>query len=255
MKNLETFRIEDMTWPEVKDALENGVTTVVFAVGSTEQHGPHLPTRTDAAIGDAWAEGVAKNLQALMGPTIHIGCSAHHMAFPGTVTLTESTLTALLHDYIDSLVHHGFRKIVILPSHGGNFPTVRTVLREAKQKHPSVRFAALTDLMSLMEVTHRIAEKAGIAKEAAGSHAGENETGFMLALHPHLVRTGRYKPGYTGPFSDERQKKLFGEGMHALSSIGVLGDPRGAEAARGRTYLEETIAFLTELSKKQLEES
>lgn len=50
---MKTIRMEDMNWPDIKEAIEKGFTTVVIGIGSTEQHGPHLPTKTDALIGKA----------------------------------------------------------------------------------------------------------------------------------------------------------------------------------------------------------
>lgn len=76
-----------MTSPEVKEAIENGYTTVVFAVRSNEQHGPCLAISTDAVIGDFIALKVTQKLgNALKAPTINVGCSEHHMKFPGTIT-------------------------------------------------------------------------------------------------------------------------------------------------------------------------
>jgi len=118
--------LSEMSWVETKQALERGVNTIVFAVGSNEQHGPHLPACTDSLIGKALAYKVAKKLgKALQAPTINMGCSEHHMAFPGTISLKLETLTGLIRDYCVSLAKHGFKNIVILPSHGGNFDAVR----------------------------------------------------------------------------------------------------------------------------------
>jgi hypothetical protein len=63
------IRMVEMTWPDVSSALEQGFTTVVVAVGSTEQHGPHLPTMTDAQNGDELAHRVATTL----GHTLQAG--------------------------------------------------------------------------------------------------------------------------------------------------------------------------------------
>ena len=132
---MKTIRMEEMTWPDIKQAIESGFTTAVFAVGSTEQHGPHLPTMTDARIGDDLAERVARKLgHALQARTISVGISEHHLAFAGTISLKPETLSLILRDYFDSLVHHGFTRIIIIPSHGGNFATVRQAIEAAPSK-------------------------------------------------------------------------------------------------------------------------
>src|SRR4029453_1045159 len=96
-----TLELERMTWPEVRAALDAGCTTVVFACGAVEQHGPHLPLFTDAEIGSELSRRVATELgDALVAPTVRVGCSEHHMAFPGTISLEESTFAAVLRDSV-----------------------------------------------------------------------------------------------------------------------------------------------------------
>ena len=101
---MRTIRMEDMNSYDIKEAINNGFTTAVFAIGSTEQHGHHLPTKTDTMIGDALAFRVAQELEnALQAPTIRPGCSEHHMAFAGTISLRQSTLKSIIYDYVGSL--------------------------------------------------------------------------------------------------------------------------------------------------------
>ena len=122
---MKTIRLEDMNWPDIKKAIANGYKTVVVGIGATEQHGPHLPLKTDAVIGEMLAYEVAKGLgNALQAPTIRVGCSEHHLSFPGTISLHASTLKSIIIDYVESLKRHGFETVVLLPSHGGNFTTV-----------------------------------------------------------------------------------------------------------------------------------
>ena len=130
----ETVRMERMNWPDIKKAIESGCTTAVVGVGSIEQHGPHLPTMTDARISDALAELVARKLGgALQARTIETGLSDHHLAFAGTISLKPETLRLILRDYTASLVRHGFKRILFIPMHGGNFETVRRFAAEARK--------------------------------------------------------------------------------------------------------------------------
>ena len=88
--------LEELTSPEVKRALQDGYATVVVAVGAVEQHGPHLPLLVDAVRGDRLALEVARRLgDALVAPTIRVGCSEHHMAFPGTLSIRPVSYTHL----------------------------------------------------------------------------------------------------------------------------------------------------------------
>jgi creatinine amidohydrolase len=242
---MNTIRMEEMNWPEIKRARESGFTTAVVAVGSTEQHGPHLPTMTDARIGDVLAERVARKLgHALQTRTIDVGLSEHHLAFAGTISLRAETLMLILRDYVDSLVRHGFTRIVIIPSHGGNFATVRQAIKEARKTHPGIDVTGFTDLTALMKFLYQASAEYGISAEESGGHAGESETSIMMALEGGLVEADRFAPGYLGPMGEAEMKLLFEKGMPALTPNGVLGDPRTASAEKGAVYLEWFVDFL-----------
>ena len=251
---MKTVKMEDMNWPDIKKAIDEGFTTVVVGVGSIEQHGPHLPTKTDTMIGDMLALRFALNWgKALQAKTIPVGCSEHHLAFPGTVSLKAPTLKAIITDYTESLAKHGFKTIVYLPSHGGNFAAVKEAIQEQQVKFPELKIVGYTDLMGLMDCLFDISAEFGITQDEAGAHAGENETSLILAFADQLVREDRFVPGYLGPLGEKEVKKIIQEGMPALSEIGVLGDPTKASAEKGAVYLEKTVEFLIEEIKKQLE--
>lgn len=239
--------MEEMAWPDIKAAIERGFTTVVVGVGSTEQHGPHLPTMTDARIGDEVAHLVALKLgEALQARTVDVGVSEHHLAFAGTLSLRPETLKMILRDYVDSLVHHGFTRIVFLPSHGGNFVTVQKAIEEAPETYPGVEVTGYTDLFGLTGFLNAASVDYGVSPEESGAHAGENETSMMMALEGDLVATDRFAPGYLGPTGEAELKIILGKGMPALTSNGVLGDPQKASAEKGRIYLERLADFLVE---------
>ena len=242
---MKTVRMEEMTWPEIKQAIASGFKTAVFAVGSTEQHGPHLPTMTDARIGDDLAERVARKLgRALQARTVDIGISEHHLAFAGTISLKPETLSLILRDYIDSLVHHGFTRIIIIPSHGGNFATVRQAIEAAHRAHPGIEVTGFTDLLALTAFLEKTSARHGVTAGEAGAHSGENETSMMLALESGLVRVDRFEPGYVGPLGESEMKIIFEKGMPALTANGVLGDPRTASAEKGEDYLDQWAEFI-----------
>ena len=250
---MKTIRMEDMNWPDIKRAMKEDYTAVTVGIGSTEQHGPHLPTKTDTLIGDLIAHGVAMKLgNALQARTISVGCSEHHLAFPGTISLQAPTLKMMIGDYTESLVKQGFKTIIYLPSHGGNFQTVKEAIEEQAAKFPEVKILGYTDLMKFVECLYEISAEFGISKEEAGAHAGENETSFILAFAEELVKQDRYAPGYLGPLGEKEIKIILEKGMPALSEKGVLGDPTRASAERGRVYLERIVDFLVREIKKQM---
>lgn len=245
--------MEDMSSREIEEAIDNGYTTAVFAIGSIEQHGPHLPTKTDTLIGDAIAFRFAQELgYALQAPTIRPGCSEHHLAFPGTVSLRFSTLKSIIYDYVNSLKKSGFKTVILLPSHGGNFTTVQEAVDELKLLNPDLKIVSYTDLKGFMVALAKFSKEYGVTPEESGAHAGESEASFMLALAESLVAKERFVPGYLGPLGDKEIEIILEEGMPALTENGVLGDPTKATAEKGMVYLERTVHFLIKEIKKQL---
>src|SRR5689334_2799680 len=115
------LELDKLTWPQVKAEIDGGRDTVVLAFGATEQHGPHMPLATDALLGDHLARRLADRLDAFLAPTLRVGCSEHHVGFPGTMSLSEETFHAIVADLVRSLARGGFRRIVLVPTHGGNF--------------------------------------------------------------------------------------------------------------------------------------
>lgn len=235
-----TMLLEEMTWPEVEEAVANGRTTAVVAVGAVEQHGPHLPLLVDAVRGDRLAVAVAERLgDALVAPTIRIGCSEHHMAFSGTISLRRNTLEAICLDYTVSLARHGFRRICFVPSHGGNFAPLAEMLPDLRAAvAPSCTVDAYTDLIGFMELWQRAVR--GIAPELVsrvGGHADLAETSEMLVIRPDLVREARAEEGHIQPFDEELRDRIFREGFRAVTPNGILGDARGATREIGEACI------------------
>src|SRR5919202_2934640 len=95
--------LDRRTWPEVQDAIAAGRDTVVMALGAFEQHGPHLPLATDNLLGDRLAWAVADRLDAFVAPTLAVGCSAHHLGFPGTLSVSPATFGQVVRDLVSAL--------------------------------------------------------------------------------------------------------------------------------------------------------
>jgi len=236
------INIAEMTSPDVGAAIKKGFTTAVFAVGSNEQHGPCLPLSTDTVLGDALAEAVAGKLgKALKAPTVNVGCSEHHMRFPGTITLRKETLQHVIRDYVDGLAKHGFKRIVVLPSHGGNFGPLAEIAGELGDAHPGVKVVVYHDLQAFAGTMMRTGVGLGVSPEASGAHAGESEVSMMMHVAGGLVKESMVSKsrGYVGKFDEEVAMRIFQEGIGALSPIGVLGDARGASAEHGKAYVED----------------
>jgi creatinine amidohydrolase len=244
---MKTIRLEEMTWPEVEEALADGVDTVVVVAGATEQHGYHLPMGSDTMWGWEFGERVARRLgDALLAPVIPVGCSDSLMGFPGTMTIGESTLIDTIAEYCTSLAHHGFRRFVLISSHGGDFAPVQAAAERLRAERPELTFAtALCDIQEIVAVIYETASRYEVAAEVAGAHSGEFETSVMLAVRPDLVHMDRAEAGWVG---DIRQAApdFIQQDMHAITEVGVLGDPGPARAAMGNAYLDDLVESVVE---------
>lgn len=250
---MKTIKVIDMNWPDIGEAIEHGFETIVIAVGAIEQHGPHLPLKTDSLIGEELAHRIAKKLgKALQGPTINVGCSEHHMAFPGTVSILDSTLKSIISDYAQSFVKHGFKNIIFIPSHGGNFTATAEVIEQLQEQHPDNNIIGYTNLPKFIEIIRQISIEAGKTAEEAGAHAGENETSLVLALAEKLVEKDRFEPGFIGTIGEKEIERIFSKGMKALTDNGILGDPTNANLKDGEVYLQKLSDFLVTEIKKQM---
>jgi creatinine amidohydrolase len=245
----DTILLEEMTWRDVDEAIEAGRTTVVVAVGAVEQHGPHLPLLVDAVRGDRLAVEVARRLGvALVAPTIRIGCSEHHMAFPGTLTLRRSTLEAICLDYTVSLARHGFRRVCFVPSHGGNFGPLAEMIDDLRAAvAPECTVDAYTDLVGFIAFWRAaVREVAGGLEGRVGGHADIAETSEMLCLRPELVRMDEAAEGHIQEFDDALMERIFREGFRAVTPNGVLGDARGATRAIGESCIARAADGIAE---------
>lgn len=246
--------VAKMTSPIIGEAIARGYTTAVFAVGSNEQHGPVLAVSTDTVLGDVLALEVTKRLgYALKFPTINIGCSEHHMMFPGTVTISKETLHMLLKDYVSSLTRHGFKRVIIIPSHGGNFGPLSEVVEALEAENPEVEIIAYTDLIGFVDYITSASKKLGVSAEASGAHAGEAEVSMMMYANPEgvIVDNIPEAKGFVGVFDEEATRKIFENGIYSLSPIGVLGDPTGASREHGREYIEAVVSAIIDYIHSQ----
>ena len=131
------MRLQLMSWPEVEAYLEDS-NGVIVPIGSTEQHGPTGVIGTDAICAETLAWRTGELADAIVGPTLTVGMSEHHMRFPGSVTLRPTTLVAVVRDVILSLARHGFRRFFFVNGHGGNTASINAAFFEAYAEAPQL---------------------------------------------------------------------------------------------------------------------
>lgn len=238
--------ISDMTFEEVSAALARGFDGIVVPCGAIEQHGPHLPLSMDSDHADALAEKVAGLLgRTLIAPTIKVGCSKHHMTFPGTISLREETFIALCHDYCASLAAHGFKRIYLFSAHVGNFNALRTMLPRIREAVAcAAQVFAYTDHEAWLREWRSSVERAGGDPESVGGHADIAETSLMMLLRPDTVRHERLMAGHVGLLTTDELNMMWKNGIASISRNGVLGDARGSTHAIGASCLDATARLL-----------
>jgi mycofactocin precursor peptide peptidase len=213
-------RLGEAAWPELVVPARR---LLLVPLGSTEQHGPHLPLDTDTRIAVAVAEGVARRWpNAMVAPAVSYGSSGEHAGFPGTLSIGQEATERLVVELVRSADRFG--GVVLVSGHGGN-------------AEPLARASDLLAAEGRRVLVWPVRAPAGDA------HAGRTETSLLLAIAPELVRLDRAQAGNPAPL-DDLLPALRADGVRAVSPNGVLGDPAGASADEGRTLLDEMVAGL-----------
>ncbi len=221
-RRAEPTRLADVTWTDLEDRA--GALVLLVPVGSTEQHGPHLPLDTDSRIAAAIVGGAVAALpgRCVAAPAVAYGASGEHADFPGTLSIGHDALTILLVELARSA--DAFAAVRFVNGHGGNLRALRAAT-------------------ATLQAEGRDADAWSWSIPGADAHAGRTETSLLLAIAPDQVRLEAAAPGRVEPVGG-----LLGElrahGVRAVSPNGVLGDPTGATAAEGERCLAEIIAAL-----------
>jgi creatinine amidohydrolase len=171
--------------------------TAVLVAGSVEQHGGHLPLGTDAFAAQSIAERVAHRLDTVVAPLSPIGVAPYHLPWPGSLSLSPATLSAVLGDVCRALSQAGVSRILLVNWHEGNSPTLRIASAEAQQRYPVRIVIAETHV-----ITHSL-----YPDEMEFTHAGSMETAAVLAYESGLVHLDR---------RIEASDRASGEAAHAL---------------------------------------
>lgn len=221
-------------------AVQAAGAVVVVPVGATEQHGPHLPLGTDTLLAEAVAEAVVERVPGTVsGPVLGIGCSDHHTAFAGTLTLPVPAFVASVTAVVRSLAASGLR-VLLLNGHGGNRAPLAVALAELAAT--GVRAYALTYWDLLADTA--LAEFGSL--DTCG-HACALETSLMLHLHPALVRTelvpeGGTPPAWPDPHMFSADAVQVVRPFEEINPTGVIGRPSLASAESGARLFDDAVA-------------
>lgn len=207
---------------------------VVVPIGATEQHGPHLPTGTDALIAGGVCEAAARQAahrsdrMMIITPTIPFGASDHHLPFGGTLSLSPETLLAVVLDLARSVATQGGRRLVLVNGHGGNVGVCHAAAAAV-----STRYDLAVGHLDYWRLAQPEPET------PVPGHAGEFETSMVLALRPELVNDRATRPDPPAVSS------VQGIDIHAAaiwrSIDGYTDRPELADAESGKRRLEHLV--------------
>ncbi|AWB26985.1 creatininase family protein [Halococcoides cellulosivorans] len=229
------MKLADTTWPDVGDHLDDDPVALV-PLGSTEQHGPHLPEGTDHFIAEAFARAACDRTDAIVTPTIPIGMSRHHRQFPGTLSASPAAFRAYVESITRSIADQGIRRVVYVNAHGGNVDHLREVGHTLR--NDEVCYAI--EWMWNESIPDLIEE----AFENPGPHGGPKETALIQHLHPDLVHEDRIDWARDEGLVEVEASvgrvhgaRTFYDSIDNTAS-GVLGDQTQASAEIGERLFE-----------------
>ena len=222
---------------------------VVLPIAATEQHGRHLPVATDRMIGEHLAGRLDESMPdgVLVLPAVAVGCSDHHMDFPGSLTLKHDTFARQVKDIVGSVIHHGFRKILLLNSHGGNQGIGQVLVEQLGGAYPDCHIVMASWWRTALE------RLAAISESGPGGvgHACEIETSLMLLIAPELVVAQRIEPKCNIPtFGWAEGDLLRGPAVSYFRTLkemtpnGVYGEPKKASAGKGQRISDCVVEAL-----------
>lgn len=249
---LVVHRLADLTWEEVR-ARAAGDPVVVLPTGSLEQHGPHLPVKTDTLLVSSITEEAVRRASArvdvLLVPTVWVGLSTHHTGY-FSLTLSFDTYQLVITELLESLIRTGFRRLLIINGHGGNTDSLHLTVTRVRDRHKVL--VATADYWNLARD-----EFNRIRSSPAGGmgHACEYETSAVMHLEGALVRKDRIQPEYPptipGWFAIDMTKPggpvKLGTRFEDITRRGVVGDPTLATPEKGQQFIEAAVTRLVEL--------
>ena len=232
------------TWPDLEDYVGSESLAIV-PLGSTEQHGPHLPLATDHLIAEALAREAADRTGYLCTPTINVGVSPHHRQFNGTMWVDPPAFRDYVESLTRNLTYHGIDRVVYVNAHGGNVVHLREVGRRLRDDEVAYAIEWMWD--------ESIPDLVNDVFEYNGPHGGPKETAMIMHIAEELVRTDRLdtaRDGGTRTFDAELGRvhgaRTFYDAIDN-SENGVFGDQTDATPEIGEELFDAATEQLVGL--------
>jgi creatinine amidohydrolase len=256
--------IERMTWEEVAERLDAGVDAVLLPIGTTEQHGPHMPLDTDCFIARSLSARAAEAAEAegvslLVAPTLNVTLSWYHMQFPGSMRLSTTTFLQVFREVCESLHHHGLEHVIAVNGHGGNIAALTVAVNH---------YFETTGRRVFLVQWWDLAGDVLASVEGPMIHAEEAETSIALALGQRVemeratrdawdrgeaVRAaglpwtsfGQYGMRHAGP-----KVVVPMDMLRDITPSGVVGDATRASAELGQRVLDALIPRMVQVARE-----
>jgi creatinine amidohydrolase len=256
--------IERMTWEEVDARIGQGVDAVLIPIGTTEQHGRHMPLDTDCLIARelcrlAAEAAASEGVSLLVAPTLNVTLSWYHMQFPGSLKLSTTTFLQVFREVCDSLAHHGFERLIAVNGHGGNIAALTVAVNHTMET--TGRRVFLVQWWDLA---------ADILAEIEGPmiHAEEAETSIALALGQRVVGEEAARDAYDRgasvraaglPWTSFGKYGLTHKGpgvvvpmdmLRDITASGVVGDATKARLETGQRVVAALVPRIVQVARE-----
>lgn len=234
----------DQTWERLREYFATE-SLALIPVGSTEQHGPHLPLSTDHLIAESFARTAASRTGLLCTPTVTVGVSPHHKQFHGTMWADPAAFREYVESVTRNLAYHGVDRVVYVNAHGGNVNHLREVGRRLRDEEVLYAVEWMWD-DSVPELVDELFDQ-------TGPHGGPKETALVMHLAEELVRDDRLADARDGGVVDIRTNDTVVNGARTYydaidnTENGVVGDQTDATTEKGERLFEAATDQLVEL--------
>jgi creatinine amidohydrolase len=253
--------MEKLTWSEVEARMQAGIDAVLLPIGTTEQHGRHMPLDTDCVIARGLCERAAQaaaadGLEVLIAPTLNVTLSWYHMQFPGSLRLRTDTFLRVFEEVCESLHHHGLDNVIAVNGHGGNVAALTVAVN---------RYYELTRRrVFLLQWWELGADVVGNI-EGPAIHAEEAETSLAMALGQRVMMEHAARDAYDRgaavkeagfPWTSLGKYGLTHRGpgvvvpmdmLGEISESGVVGDATRARLETGQAIADAVIPRIVQV--------
>ena len=256
--------LERMTWPEVEARIAGGVDAVLVPIGTTEQHGHHMPLDTDCVIARSLCAraaelGESEGVSVLVAPTLNVTLSWYHMQFPGSMRLSTTTFLQVFREVCDSLVHHGFERLIAVNGHGGNIAALTVAVNH---------YFETTGRRVFLVQWWDLAADVLASVEGPMIHAEEAETSLALALGQRVLMEEATRDAYDRgqavkdaglPWTSFGKYAMAHRGpgvivpmdmLRDITESGVVGDATKATRETGEKVLEVLIPRIVQVARE-----